>query len=410
MTARLFETLTFIDPTTGEPMTSGSIYTYIAGSTTPQNAYTDNSAATPLPNPVPLNSAGQPTNNLGTVTGLWLHGSYKLVGFNGDGQQVFVLDNVTEYDLYDWTGLTVTPAQINSAVSTGTPGLVVANKAVVVDSTKSASTFGTLTAANFIANTSVSTPAILDANGAAAVTITSVPSQVNAVTITPASTGSSPTIAATGSDTNINLSLSGKGTGGVLLGSNVVVNNTYTLPTTTGSANQVLTFPSSGTQTTWSTPSGVVLLGRAYASTATVVTASTTFNPNTASAWPTSSATLVTTLSYTPSSLSNLLLGRVCLSGTCTTANTNCAAGLFISSIDGTNMAYAQVQSAGGTAAAGQLNITGLFSYIPTSLADQQIKLYVAPAAGTFYVSGTSSGAAIGGVARATIQVEEFSS
>lgn len=55
----------------GAPMAGGWVYTYFAGTTSPQNAYTDSSLGVPLPNPAPLDSAGRAQ--------IWLNGTYKIV-------------------------------------------------------------------------------------------------------------------------------------------------------------------------------------------------------------------------------------------------------------------------------------------------------------------------------------------
>lgn len=58
---------------------------------------------------------------------------------------------------------------------------------------------------------------VLDANGNESLKLGSTASAVNEVTLTNAATGNSPTITATGSDTNIDLTLAGKGTGTVVV-------------------------------------------------------------------------------------------------------------------------------------------------------------------------------------------------
>lgn len=59
------------------------------------------------------------------------------------------------------------------------------------------------------------TGSINDANGAELIRLTSIPSAVNEIEVTNAATSGSPNIAAVGTDTNINLTLSAKGTGSV---------------------------------------------------------------------------------------------------------------------------------------------------------------------------------------------------
>lgn len=56
---------------------------------------------------------------------------------------------------------------------------------------------------------------VLDSNGNESLKLASVASAVNEVTVTNAATGNAPTVTATGGDTNIDLTLAGKGTGKV---------------------------------------------------------------------------------------------------------------------------------------------------------------------------------------------------
>jgi len=66
-----------------------------------------------------------------------------------------------------------------------------------------------------------------DVNNAALLTISATASAVNAVTLTNAATGNSPSLAASGTDTNINLTLSPKGSASVLLGTGTVTNPSF---------------------------------------------------------------------------------------------------------------------------------------------------------------------------------------
>lgn len=57
----------------GEPLSGGLLFTYAAGTTTKQNAYTDNTGNTPLPNPIILNARGEVAPSAsGTSVGCWL--------------------------------------------------------------------------------------------------------------------------------------------------------------------------------------------------------------------------------------------------------------------------------------------------------------------------------------------------
>lgn len=195
----------------GNPLNGGLVYTYSAGTTTPKATYTDAGGLTSNANPVVLDSAGRAS--------IWLNGNYKIVLKTSAGVTLKTEDNIAGYAEVDFTGLTSLASELNfnnGAIA----GTVVASKVVVPDTNKDIGNFRNLTGVNLIATTKttspiVQTPLIYDNNGVAAVTITSTASQVNSVTLTPAATTNHPKIAASGTDTNPRLDLSGKGTGGV---------------------------------------------------------------------------------------------------------------------------------------------------------------------------------------------------
>lgn len=97
----------------------------------------------------------------------------------------------------------------------------------------------------FVGDTSptITTPVIAqinDANGNEVATFTGVASAVNEITVTNAPTGSGPIISATGGDTDISISLTPKGLGGVLLGANASSPSlTYYSEQTTNGTNRV---------------------------------------------------------------------------------------------------------------------------------------------------------------------------
>lgn len=79
---------------------------------------------------------------------------------------------------------------------------------------------------------------INDTNGNELLKVTPTGSAVNELTLANAATGNSPTLAATGSDTNIGVKIQGKGTGTVLLNGNSLPSSSYTAgasSTTSGS-------------------------------------------------------------------------------------------------------------------------------------------------------------------------------
>jgi len=79
----------FVD-TNGAPMSSGTLTFYAAGTTTPQNTYTDSTGSTANSNPMTLNSRGEPANEI------WLTGgvSYKMVLKDSGGSTIWTVDNI----------------------------------------------------------------------------------------------------------------------------------------------------------------------------------------------------------------------------------------------------------------------------------------------------------------------------
>lgn len=74
----------------GAVLAGGKLYWYLAGTTTPEDTYTDSTGATANANPIVLDSAGRP------ATGIYLEESvsYKLVVHDSSGNTVFTQDNV----------------------------------------------------------------------------------------------------------------------------------------------------------------------------------------------------------------------------------------------------------------------------------------------------------------------------
>ena len=82
---------TFLD-TNGLPLAGGLIYTYAAGTTTPQAAYADSTGATALPNPVVLDASGRASIWLGAQ-------NYKIVCQSAAGVVQWTADNVSSVSL-----------------------------------------------------------------------------------------------------------------------------------------------------------------------------------------------------------------------------------------------------------------------------------------------------------------------
>ena len=76
----------FIDAA-GIPLAGGFLYTYAAGTTTPQATYTDSTAATANSNPIVLDSRGE--------ANIWLTGSnYKFKLTDANGTEIWTVDNI----------------------------------------------------------------------------------------------------------------------------------------------------------------------------------------------------------------------------------------------------------------------------------------------------------------------------
>lgn len=72
----------------GAPLVGGKVYTYIAGTTTPQATYTDSTGATPNANPTILDSRGE--------ANIWLGGStYKIKLTDANDVEIWSVDNVS---------------------------------------------------------------------------------------------------------------------------------------------------------------------------------------------------------------------------------------------------------------------------------------------------------------------------
>jgi hypothetical protein len=98
---------------TGNPLSGGKIFTYAAGTTTPQATYTSVSGATANTNPIVLNSAGRTTSEI------WLSEAvtYKFVLTTSANVQIGTYDDISGVnDLtvagVSWTEVTGTPTTL----------------------------------------------------------------------------------------------------------------------------------------------------------------------------------------------------------------------------------------------------------------------------------------------------------
>lgn len=89
----------------GDPLSGGKLYTYVAGTTTPLTAYTSYAGTTAHTNPIILDAAGRPPNEIWLSTGQ----SYKFVLLTSTNTQIGVWDNISGIN---GTGLTTNAASV----------------------------------------------------------------------------------------------------------------------------------------------------------------------------------------------------------------------------------------------------------------------------------------------------------
>ena len=235
----------------GDPLSSGKLYTYAAGTTTNKTTYTTQGAGTANANPVILDSRGE--------ADVWIDGSYKFVLKDSSDTTIWTVDNIgtaAESAVLSKTGAyTVAAADTGALIlCNASGGAFTVTLPAAADQTSGFSVYIKKidTSSNAITvepnaaetledqtNWLVSQPyecirittdtvewfisamvpkTIYDNNGKEVLKIGTTASAVNEVTITNAATSELPIIAASGDDTNIGLILRGKGTGRIDLG------------------------------------------------------------------------------------------------------------------------------------------------------------------------------------------------
>lgn len=78
----------------GDPLSGGTVTFYDAGTSTKRDIYSDPELTTTLPNPVTLNSRGEPESGGGSATNIYLDDSpYKIVLKDSEGATIRTVDN-----------------------------------------------------------------------------------------------------------------------------------------------------------------------------------------------------------------------------------------------------------------------------------------------------------------------------
>lgn len=229
----------FVDAT-GLPLSSGKIYTYVAGTTTNKASYTDSSGDTPLSNPIILGADG--------VQEIWLNTdvAYKLVIKTSADVLLNTIDNVLPINPLG----TLVPGDIDltgfSLLTTGnediplTPngtGKVRISSAYYLPTTDGGSTYGISTdgdgtlsftkqssllssdsAPTLGGNLAIGNNYLKDVNLNKILYGTNAVSAVNYLKVSNNVTASAPSITVTGSDTDVSMTISAKGAGTINVG------------------------------------------------------------------------------------------------------------------------------------------------------------------------------------------------
>ncbi|MBA0084312.1 MAG: hypothetical protein HRJ53_04885, partial [Acidobacteria bacterium Pan2503] len=237
---------------TGQVLSGGKLFSYLAGTTTPQQTWNSNSGLVPCANPMILSSAGlMPTE-------MWFAGGtpMKIVVADAANNTLQVLDNIT--GLNDFSTLSTgssewfqqgTPTYINATSFSVVGNQLAAFPAGIrLKLTKgTGNVYGTVTSSVYSSVTTVTVAldagATLDNTLSAVYTSIQAPTNLSApghaltagglgyqdlgggvsvinyddIRATGSAAAGTPTIAAVGADTNIPLTISGKGTGRVNL-------------------------------------------------------------------------------------------------------------------------------------------------------------------------------------------------
>lgn len=116
----------------GVPLAGGFLYSYTAGTSTPQATFTDATGSVPNTNPIVLDAAGRANVWLGT-------GSYKFVLTDSQGNTIFTTDQVTVQANGSATGgqttFTIADNQSSSANVTNMLALSAVNQCVTFEYT-----------------------------------------------------------------------------------------------------------------------------------------------------------------------------------------------------------------------------------------------------------------------------------
>lgn len=215
----------------GNPLSGGTLNTYVASTSTTLATYPTNADAiagtNANPTSISIGSSGYPMVS-GAVVGVFLKPGkqYKFILKDSSGITIYTVDSISNLTdtLLDGNGNEVIKlVGVASAVNE-----ITVTNAATGTSPSIAATGDDTNVGLKIKTKGTGTLELLDGSNNELVKLNTVALAVNEVSITNAVTGSNPQIASTGNDTNIGITLSGKGTGDVNLGQATSVNTAIT--------------------------------------------------------------------------------------------------------------------------------------------------------------------------------------
>ncbi len=203
----------------GTPMVGGFIYSYLAGTDTPNITYQDYTASIENTNPIELDNYG--------LAKIWIVEATKLILKDPDGVTIWTVDNLqaSVADIFDDNGkllihfvgvtdatnyFTITNSAAGNPPILGVNGLDVNIAIDLLTKGTGAVLLGSPTSSGVVLQAN---QPLLDNSNNELLKFTKVASAINEITISNNSIGLSPSISVTGGDTNINVVLQSKGTG-----------------------------------------------------------------------------------------------------------------------------------------------------------------------------------------------------
>ena len=379
----------------GAPLSGGKVYTYVAGTTTPQATFTDYTGATPNTNPVILNSRGE--------ANIWLGGAlYKFILTDTNDVEIWTVDYISAP-----TSSVSAVLSGNVTIDSDTPG-----PALKITQTGTGPVLRVQDSAD-----PDTTPFIIDNAGNVGVGTATPTAQIEAtgavklgsltLTSTPLPVASGGTGAVTAATARANL---GTAASGAVTGSGLTMTTSRLLGRTTASTGAVeeITVGAGLALSAGSLTAGAgTIVGRAYSEYTTYATLTASV-PLDDTIPQNTEGTEILTASITPKSTTNRVRARVVVRGLIQDSANRQGAVCLFRNADADAIAATSANLYAGGAQIAQTVVLE-FEDSPASTSAQTYAVRVGPSGGgTMYVNGNSGGRIFGGSMRATLVLEEI--